>query len=181
MIDYRVELINDMLNLIFSGTNPKNVALIFNAYLKCSVKKKCKPIFVLFADAFLSLHAYSTLMLENCWSQAGAVLRVAIEQVSSLFVLSNYSSTVDDYLKINKIKEDYYRCENDEKQKDFLKANNINFKKRALVEYFDYGWISSVSSSTTRDDIIRLSRLEEMLNDIKTVLNPFAHGKYVVR
>lgn len=178
--DNRIEQINEMLNLIFLGTNPKNVALIFKAYLTRSDKEIIKPVFDLFADAFLSLHAYSALMLENCWSQAGAVLRVAIEQISSLFVLSNYDSTVNDFLKINKIKADYYHCENEKIQKNFLKENNLSLSKQSLINYFDYGWISSISRSTTRDDIIKLSHLNEMLSDIKTVLNPFAHGKLTI-
>lgn len=67
MMDNRIEQINEMLNLIFLGTNPKNVALIFKAYFTRSDKEIIKPVFDLFADAFLSLHAYSALMLENFW------------------------------------------------------------------------------------------------------------------
>lgn len=180
MADIKVEQINEMLNQIFLGTNPKNVALIFKAYLKRNDEENYKPIFDLFADSYLSLHAYSTLMLENCWSQAGAVLRVAIEQIAALFILSNYDSTVPDFLSMNKLKAEYYHCENEIERKNLLKVKSINLNKIELVKYFDYGWISSVSPSTTRDDLIRLSHLEEMLSDIKVILNPFAHGKLTI-
>lgn len=180
MEDNRTKQINQLLNIIYRGTNPNETSMIFEVWKNSPNARETKPIFNLFADAFLSLHAYSTLMLENCWSQAGMILRAAIEQVSTLFVLSNYESTISDFIRINKLKTKYFQIERKDEQAQFLRDNDLPTNKFEIIKFFDYGWIVSVSETVTRDDVIRLAHLDEMIDDIKDFLNPFAHGKLTI-
>lgn len=175
----RTRQIAILLDLMHRSTNPDNTIKIFNNYLKRADKNDIKPIFNLFADSYLSVHGYCALMKESCWSQAGAVLRSCIEQISCLFVLTEYPSTVTDFLKIAKQKREYYQLETESERKQFIKDLQIK-SKRELIEYFDYGWVSSVTSSCTRDDIISLAKLDEVIYDIKTIFNSFAHGKLTI-
>ena len=180
MEENKTQLINEILNIVNQGTSPKKITRIFELWKSKSNNEFLKPIFNLFADAFLSIHAYTTLMLDNCWSQAGTILRTAIEQVSMLFVLSNYHSTVSDFLRVNGLKVEYFQIEKKESKAKFLKDNNLPLSKHELTRFFDYGWITSVSETWSRDDVIKLAHLEEMIDDIKDILNPFAHGKLTV-
>ena len=176
-------MINDMLCIIRDASIPDNVKYIFEAYLKRKDKNIIKPIFNMFADTFITLHSYCLLMQNFAWSQAGTLLRIAIEQVSTLFVLTWNKESVDEFLRIDSLKKRFYSLEGDkEAQKQFIKENNIPLFHGKPTKYFDYGWVSIISPDHiySRDHIIKASRLEEFLNDVDVVFNKFSHGKLTI-
>lgn len=176
MID-KNELINKLLNIVCQASNPDCANNIFQYYVQHNENNKC--IYNLFADSFISIHAYSSLMFDRCWSQAGAILRTAIEQISTLFVLVNNKQAMADYLVLDSLKRKYYQIEDENECKLFAKQHNLPKDEYNRKAYLDYSWIRSVTNKKTFSykDIIKEAKLNEVLDDIDVVLNKFVHGK----
>lgn len=172
------DIINDLLNIIFKATNSNIANEIFSFYSKN--KKDDKPIYNLFGDAFLSIHAYCGLIFEHCWSQAFTILRMALEQVSTLTILSLYPDLVSEYLSLHKLKCDYYSVEeNEEKRINFINEHNLPKNKIQLKRYFDYSWVSKITKSTKNDlnDLIQIANLGAFKGNLDTILSASAHGQ----
>lgn len=174
------ELLNELLCFINKATTPENIKYFFEYYLK--QEKIYKPIYNLFADSFLSIHSYTALMFDRCWSQAGAILRTAIEQISTLAVLVNDEQAMKDYLALDILKRQYYQTESEEECKKFVKEHNLPKDDYSRKAYFDYSWIKSITkkSKFSYKDIVKEARLDEVLGDIDVVLNKFVHGKLTI-
>lgn len=174
------EIINELLNIICEATNPDCANSIFGYYVLHKDNNKC--IYNLFAESFLSVHAYSSLMFDRCWSQAGAILRTAIEQISTLTVLVNNELAMKDYLALDILKREYYQIEDEEECEKFVKEHNLPKDDYSRKAYFDYSWIRSITKKTkfSYKDIVKEARLDEVLGDIDVVLNKFVHGKLTI-
>ena len=171
--------INQMLSLMIDSCHsmPDYVFRHFVDRHK-SVEEKC--FYNLVADSFLTLYAFSKLMMENAWSQAFALLRVGIEQVAAVFVLCYNSKALLRYIELNKLKIKFVNTVNDEEKKLFLKEQGI--PKNRVNDYFDYGWISSFTEDRSfgRKQLMELAKLEEFIIDVDESLNAFAHGSMSV-
>lgn len=176
----RNELINKLLNIICQATNPNSANSIFTYFIGHKEKNKC--IYNLFADSFLSIHAYSVLMFDRCWSQAGAILRTAIEQISTLTVLVNNEQAMNDYLVLDNLKRQYYQIEAAEECEKFVKEHNLPKDDYSRKAYFDYSWIRSITKKHkfSYKDIVKEARLDEVIGDVDVVLNKFVHGKLTI-
>lgn len=177
MVDNKVERINEILGIVCRATNPDCANHIFAYYIKHNENNKC--IYNLFADSFLSIHSYSVLMFDRCWSQAGSILRTAIEQISTLFVLVNNKQAMADYLALESIRREYYQIEDKSKCELFVKTHNLPKDEYNRKAYLDYSWIKSVTNKTTFSykDIVKEAKLSEVLDDVNVILNKFVHGK----
>ena len=178
-MDTKTEQIKRMLAIIDESSHAMP-DYVFHYYLEAKRKPEEKPFYNLIAESFLTLFSFCKLMNEQAWSQAFALLRIGIEQVSAVFFLADYPNALNDYLELQALKSAYYKLESEDDRKVFLKENNI--KKNEVNRYFDYGWISKYTSdgSYGRNQIIRLTRLEEFIGDIEELLNAFAHGSVSV-
>ena len=171
--------INQMLSLIIDSCHPMP-DYVFRYFVdhKKSFEEKC--FYNLIADSFLSLFAYCKLMMENAWSQAFALLRVCIEQVAAVFILSYNCNALPKYIELNKLKIKFVNLVNDEEKKHFLKEHGITRNK--VNDYFDYGWVSSFTEDKSfgRKQLMELAKLEEFIIDVDESLNAFAHGSISV-
>lgn len=154
---------------------------VFEAYLAKKVKKN-KPIYNLFAEGFISVKSFCLLMMNQAWSQAAIILRTLLEEVATLFVLSFNEETVDEYLKFNQLKREYYCLEGKEEQNKFIKDHNLKENPTTMINYLNYGWVKRFTKTGTygRNQLISLAKLDEFLVDIKWQLNHFAHGDLTI-
>lgn len=174
-----LEQINRMLILIADSSHPMP-EYVFHYYVDFKKKPEEKIFYNLIADSYLTLFSYCNLMFENAWSQAFALLRMGIEQISAIFLLTTIPDALREYLNLHTLKVKYIRIKSDEERKVFLKEHNI--KRNRVNDYFDYGWVSKFTSDGTygRNQMIQLARLDEFLVDIDQTLNAFSHGSLSV-
>lgn len=165
-------LLNDMMSIIVDST--RNIAdVVFNEYMNNKEHENQKQIYNLFAEGFISLSSFCKLMFDKSWAQAATVLRVAIEEVSALYILANLSESRDAFVNLHNEHMKYVLM-NDEEQKEYRKLLGIN----KINDYFDYSWIKNFTVDKTygRDQLLKLANLDELIVDIKETLNSFAHG-----
>ena len=144
-------------------------------------KKPNEKIFYnLIADAYLTLFSYCKLMFENAWSQAFALLRMGLEQIAAIFIITSTKGALDEYIKLYDLKVQYINLESDADRRSFLTSHGISRNK--INDYFDYAWVASFTSDGKygRKQMIELARLEEFLVDIEQSLNAFSHGSMSV-
>ena len=168
------DLLNKMMSIIVEST--RNIAdIVFTEYVNHKEHEEQKQIYNLFAEAYLSVSAFCKLMFDFSWSQAAAILRAAIEQVSALYVLSYYPDSRIAFMNLFKEHGAYLSLDKEGKD-NYIKANALT--KNRINDYFDYSWIKDFTVDKTygRDQLLKLAHLDEFLVDIKETLNAFAHG-----
>ena len=173
----KIALLRDMLELIAKGShNMPNY--VFTYYKNHNIPCRQKCFYNLIADSFLTLYSFSVLMNDSCWSQASVLLRVGLEQVAAVFVLTNIDGTLEKYIDLQCEKSNYYQL-NKEEQKDYAKEHGFKGKENS---YFDYGWIKEFTcdGSYGINQLLKLVGLEEFLVDIEQTLNSFAHGSITI-
>lgn len=168
-----------MLSLIMESSHSMP-NYVFHYYVDFKKKPDEKILYNLIADSFLTLFSYCKLMFENAWSQAFTVLRMGLEQVAAVFLLTNTSGTLQKYIDLYRLKVQFFNIESENDKKEFLKANGI--PKNRINDFFDYSWISGFTTDGKygRNQLIKLARLEEFLVDIEQSLNAFSHGSMSV-
>ena len=178
-MDKKLEQINQMLSLIMDSSHPMP-NYVFHYYVDFKKNPEEKMFYNLIADSFLTLFSYCKLMFENAWSQAFTVLRMGLEQVAAVFLLTTKPDALQKYIDLYKLKVQFINIESEDDKKEFLKANSI--PKNKVNDFFDYSWISSFTSDGKygRNQLIELARLEEFLVDIEQSLNAFSHGSMSV-
>jgi hypothetical protein len=171
--------INEMMDIITESSH-QMPNYVFQYYVGHKIGLDHKPIFNLVADSFLTLFSYCLLMRKNAWSQAFALLRVGLEQVAAVFVLSTVDGAADKYLDLIKEKTEYVNIKDDALKRDFL--SNRGVPRNGKNDYFDYGWISSFTKGQKygRKQLLEIARLDEFLVDIEETLNAFSHGSISV-
>lgn len=141
------------------------------------------PAVDLLVEAFLTVRSFSLLMLEGLISNASAILRILIEQVSALTVICKNEKAMLSFIAMQKRKEGYYSKWSEKERKDFkdyLRKEYGYNNEGAVKDYLDYGWIRDINDDRSqRSDrlIIKSAHLEEMIEDINNTLNAFAHGQ----
>ena len=168
------DLLNKMMSIIVEST--KNIAdIVFTEYVNHKEHEEQKQIYNLFAEAYLSVSAFCKLMFGFSWSQAAAILRTAIEQVSALYVLSYNPELRICFMNLFKEHGKYLLLDKEGKD-DYIKSKSI--PKNRINDYFDYSWIKELTDDKKygRDQLLKLAHLDEFLVDIKETLNAFAHG-----
>ena len=170
--------INQMLSLIMDSSHPMP-DFVFHYYLDYKKKPEEKIFYDLIADSFLTLFSYCKLMFEKAWSQAFAVLRMGIEQVAAVFLLTHMPHALEEYIEIHRLEYGYLKCVSKESKNEYLKKHNI---KGRVSDYFDYGWISKLREDRKygRNQLIEMARLDEFKTDIEETLNAFSHGSISV-
>ena len=150
--------------------------IIFTYFSNFETSKQLRPFYNLFSESFLSLFSFSFLYINQAWSQASALLRTSIEQVSKIVVLSNNKDLIYDFINLRKLSESYYNLSSKEEKDEFLidYDNDVN----VFNNYVEYGWAQSLveGKEPTRNDVIKLAKLGETLVDIRNQLNGFVHG-----
>ena len=158
-----------------------------------AIEKLCTELFLshayapaidLMVEAFLTVHSFALLMFQGLVSNASAILRILIEQVAAVTIISKNQKAFNEFLKFNSWKHNYYSSVGEEKTRirEFLiNESGRKYKSEsAIKDFLDYGWIRIINNSKSeRSDrlIIKEARLEEFIIDINEQLNAFAHGQ----
>jgi hypothetical protein len=74
--------------------------IVFTYYSNFESKKDLKPFYNLLSESFLSLFSFSFLYINHAWSQASALLRTSIEQVSKIVVLTSNVDLLNDFIEL---------------------------------------------------------------------------------
>lgn len=166
--------LSEMMSIIIESTT-SIVDSVFTEYVNHIEHQNQKQIYNLFADAYLSVSAFCKLIFDHSWSQAATILRMTIEQVSVLYILSEYPTSRDKFIKLFNEHGQYLRLD-DKSKKNYIKDNAI--PKNRVNDYFDYSWIKDFTDDNTygRDQLLKLAHLDKFLVDIKETLNAFVHG-----
>lgn len=177
-MDTTLKQINQMLSLIMDSSHPMP-DYVFHFYVDFKKKPEEKIFYNLIADSFLTMFSYCKLVFENAWSQAFTVLRMGLEQVAAICLLTHTPGALEKYIDLHKLKVRFINIESENDKKAFLKEHNISNKYN---DYFDYYWVSDFTSDGKygRNQLIKLARLEEFLTDIEQSLNAFSHGSMSV-
>lgn len=173
----KIPMIREMLRLIALGSHDMP-NYVFSYFIKHKIPTEQKCFYNLIADTFLTLYSFSSLMNDNCWSQASTLLRMALEQVSAVFVMAYQKESIKDYVNLQKEKNMFLRL-NEKEQKEYAKNNGFRGREYA---YFDYGWIKRFTDDKTygRIQLMKLAHLEEFTVDIDQTLNSFSHGSITI-
>lgn len=153
--------LNEMMSIIIESTK-KIANIVFTEYINHIEHQNQKQIYNLFADAYLSVSAFCKLIFDHSWSQAATILRMTIEQVSALYILSEYPTSRDKFVKLFNEHGRYLHLD-DESKKNYIKDNAIS--KNRVNDYFDYSWIKDFTDDNTygRDQLLKLAHLDEFL------------------
>ena len=178
-MDKTIEQINQMMSLIMDSSH-QMPDYVFHFFVDFKKKPNEKIFYNLIADAYLTLFSYCKLMFENAWSQAFALLRMGLEQIAAIFIITSTKGALDEYIKLYDLKVQYINLESDADRRSFLALHGIPRNK--INDYFDYAWVVSFTSDGKygRKQMIELARLEEFLVDIEQSLNAFSHGSMSV-
>ena len=178
-MDDKLLKINQMMDLIMESSHPMP-DYVFHYFVDFKKKPEEKIFYNLIADSFLTVFSFCKLMRENAWSQAFTLLRMGIEQVAAVFIISNMDGALEEFIKLHNLKITYLNIDSEQDKKDFLSANGI--AKNRINDFFDYSWVSKFTNDGTygRKQMIELARLDEFLVDIEQSLNAFSHGSISV-
>ena len=171
----RIRYLNELLNLMERATKPM-VEIVFEYYAAHKSEKDKKVFYNLLADAFLSIHSYCLLMLNQSWSQAFTVLRLAIEQVASVSVLIDHQEAIPEFIRLRRegLKQKHLSDEDKAKKLSEKRKKNGNY-------YYDYGWLLAAGyDQHGRRQLLQAAHLEELNFDIEETLNKFVHGTLTV-
>lgn len=140
-----------------------------------AISSKYFPFTTLMVEAFFSIYSFTLLVKEALYSNASAILRTLIEQVSAVYVLTNNDSALDKFIEIKNLIALY---ENKEITLDEINTKYaLHLSEKNIENFFDYGWsISFGAHNWGRNKIIKESKLDEVLEDF-WYLNKFAHGQ----
>lgn len=175
------EKISKMLDRMsdYSDKQPKEIGDLCRLLF---VSPAYAPAMNLLVEAFLSVRSFCILMFEGLISNASAILRILIEQVSILNIICHDEKAMGEYLKFQGWKKRYYGSTGKDRQEGFEFLSNQCGKKtnNAIKNFLDYGWIRITNpdkSNGGKTSIIKKAHLEETLVDIEEQLNGFAHGQ----
>lgn len=179
MTNSKQEQINEMLSIIMESSHSMPDS-IFRFYMEQNRNPKEKIFFNLIADSYLTLFSFCKLMFERAWSQAFALLRVGLEQIAAVCLLSKSKEAIEGYIKLHEIKADYVRITDKKDKAEFL--TKLRVKRNRANEFFDYSWVSCLTpdKSYGRNQLLELARLEEFRVDIEETINAFSHGSISV-
>ena len=142
------------------------------------------PAMDLLVESFLTVYSFVLLMSEGLISSASAILRILIEQVAAVTVISENNNAMTEFLKFQTKKKQYYGSTGVEHERIreylFKECGYKHKNESALKDYLDYGWIRAINNDKSqRSDklIIKEAHLEEFIADINEQLNAFAHGQ----
>ena len=163
----------------FSREQPKAIQKICEELF---ISPSYAPVIDLMVESFLTVYSFCILMFEGLISNASAILRILVEQVSSIVVVSKNPDVMSNYIAFYNKKKNYYGSTGDEhtKYRDKLIKECGHSNEYDIKNYLDYGWIRILNKDKTQRSstiIIKEAHLEEMILDINEHLNAFAHGK----
>lgn len=173
----KVAMIKEMLRLIALGSH-NMPEYVFSYFVRHNVPYDQKCFFNLIADSFLTLYSFTVLMNDNCWSQAATLLRMGMEQVAAVFVISYNENALASYADLQKEKAAFALLDDNER-KTYVKEHRIKGRENS---YFDYSWCKELTIDKTygRQQLLELAHLEEFLIDIDQTLNSFSHGSLTI-
>lgn len=156
----------------------------YSSYIPARVDKASKEIMVspayfnyvtMMVESFFTVMSISVLIREALISNAIALVRILLEQVSTVCVLTNNEKAMSFYLRIKGLRDRY--CNNEITIDDINKEFNTNIDKDSISRFFDYGWTLSFGpKGWGSEKIIREAKFKKVLKD-KWYLNLFAHGQ----
>ena len=151
--------------------------IIYNKYFD-KLGDKNKYILSMADDAYKSVDVFCYPMQHVALSQAAAVLRQLLEQVSIITILTNDDELLKKYIEHFKFRQ----TNNSLSRKKLIDAVSEHFgieNNRFALTYLDYGWMKcDEGRNCGEDEMIRMAGFEDILYWRKTFLDKMAHAAY---
>lgn len=132
----------------------------------------------LVAEAIFSIRSFCLLMEDGLVSNASAIMRVIIEQITIVSLASSSVEKKEAFLRMKKERNMYYSSGEEYKktyQTIIAKEKNI---KRKVKQYFDYGWYEQNNKPVLDlKSMCEAAGFTEAYNLIEELLNSFSHGQ----
>ena len=178
----------DIISRLLIGFCDKQLERFDIALNEKKIDRKYTDYMNLLADSFLTIDSFAILFQNGLISNASVILRVAIEQISTAYVLSQNEEALNEFLRIRNLKRQFLSTSDENKKRELAKniceqeglpRGTEKNKYKELIRFFDYGWSRVIDDKTwNRDKVIKLAHLDDFIIDIEYLFNPFAHGQY---
>lgn len=137
------------------------------------------PFIDLMVESYFSIQSFCVLIKEGLISSASAILRIILEQVSIVFLLSKNQNAKKAFEEIKLEKQKYYSSDDAGKaiiEDDLLQNKNI--KKHKIKQYFDYGWYKEAGcKGMNLKSICEAANTSAVYEMVDVLLNEFVHGQ----
>lgn len=137
------------------------------------------PYIDLMVESYFSIQSFCVLIKEGLISSASAILRIVLEQVSIVFLLSRNETAKKAFEEIKIEKQKYYSS--DDAGKAIIEADllqNKNIKSHKIKQYFDYGWYKEAGcKGMNLKSICEAANTSAVYDMVDVLLNEFAHGQ----
>ena len=149
---------------------------VIMSYVKREPDKEKSALYNLFFENFKNIESLLINIDIKAYSQAGAVLRNALEQVAVLKLLNKKPELVSEYIKFSNLRLGMLREDAGVKQQ----ANEL-FQKRksekcSFTYYLDFGWLEKLGETDVSIyRIMKLAGLEDFV-EWKKFCNNFVHN-----
>ena len=139
-----------------------------------------KYLYSLYNEAFNSIKGFCVLLGNGgLIPQACVVLRMALEHTATIRVLEMHKELQDDYVEHHKYR---FEIRNKENRNDLIKEHykgKFNSKNKKPLDFLEYGWLKPLDEDYGLDSLIKLSKIQEQDNAVKTwkdEFNCWTHG-----
>lgn len=169
---------HESLNLILEFSR-NVIADIDKQYKAAKPKFEEIPYIDLMVESYFSIQSFCVLVKEGLISSASAILRIVLEQVSIVSLLSKNENAKRTFEEIKLEKQKYYSSDASGKviiEADLLQTKNI--KKHKIKQYFDYGWYKEAGCKEMNlKSICEAANTSAVYDMVDVLLNEFAHGQ----
>jgi len=142
---------------------------------KLDPKYKC--ILALFDDSFMSSLMVCECLKNAAVAQSAVILRLLLESVSIIHIISEHSELLDEYRKHFNIRMEI--ASNPKKEREILKKHFPEVDDRKILSYMDYGWIHSLTNnSPSEKEMIKLANLGDVIEWKNQYLDKLTHQSF---
>ncbi len=141
-----------------------------------------KYLYDVYLDAFNSLRGFCVLIREVLLSQASALLRMAMEKIATIRMLTMHPELMDEYIEHRKFRFELVKS-NSKKKNDLIKEHykdKTDFKKIQPTNYLEYGWLQPICDNECGlDSLIEKANIHpepSFMKEWKDLLNVWVHG-----
>ena len=129
----------------------------------------------LFFDNFKTIELICNAIDIKAYTQAGTLLRSLIEQVSTLQVLLENPSILDEYIKFAKLKL-HLIIDKETTTQEVLKLKKDSKTKSSFINFCDFGWLEKLGETNLSIDTIIKKANMGSLPIWRTYCNNFVHN-----
>ena len=139
---------------------------------------KHKHLFSLYSESFKSTFSICRLLSDGCVCQSAVVLRLLLESVSIICILSDHPELIERFAKHNNIRLEVAMMDKKE-ELETLKKYFPNVKDGRYLAYMDYGWFEPLTTNRiTEKEMIAVAGLSDLISWKEKFFDKIAHQSF---